>query len=344
MAAGRPTVSVIIPAVDEQADIARCLETIEEQTHPSEEVEVILVDGGSADETVAVASKVAADLHFGSFTVVTNPRRRTSTSLNAGLEVATGDIVVRLDARSRIGPTYVEACVARLQADPAVGVVGGAQVPVPRSDRAPDRGIARALANRVTSGLSRYRRSSTSGPADTVWMGVFRRRELVALGGWDDAIALNEDWDLNARYRADGQVVWFLAEERSGYVPRPNLRRLARQYFAFGRVKGLWWVRGQRPAPRQVALLLAPPAAAGALWLAVRRWGARSLVAVPVVLVAADHLGSREPAPLDERATAAAAVVTYCGSWWIGVIAGAVGELLGVEHEHSVRSPRGDDR
>lgn len=329
----RPTVTVIVPALDEEGDLRGCLEAVAAQTHPAELIDVVVVDGCSTDATVEVAKGAAAELGL-DLRVVSNPRRRTSTSLNVGLAEARGEVLVRLDARSRVQPDYVERCAAVLAARPEVGVVGGRQVPVARSGSLTDRGIARALSNRYSTGFARYRRATEPGPTDTVWMGVFRTRELVELGGWDDDVALNEDWALNRRYRDAGRVVWFEPDLVSGYLPRADLPSLARQHFYFGRVKGLWWVRGTRPEARQVAMLAAPPVAGAALLGLARRRGAGALLAVPVALLAADAVGSDEPAPPAVRGVSAAAIGIYTSAWWLGTVVGAVGEVLGVEHRH----------
>ncbi len=328
----QPSVTVLVPALQEEADIAGCLEAVAAQSYPRDLIDVVLVDGCSTDATVRVAQRTAADLGL-TLKVVENVRRRTSTSLNAGLAVLGGEIVVRLDARSRVQPTYVERCVDVLTERSEVGVVGGRQVPRRRSDRLLDRAIARALSNRYTTGFARYRRATASGPADTVWMGSFRAEELRALGGWDDEIALNEDWALNAAFREAGQVVWFDADLASSYLPRPDLGSLARQYFWFGRVKGMWWARGMRPAPRQLVLLMGPLAGVGALVVGGRRH--RALwCSVPAVLLLADAVGARRPAGPAERIASATAISVYGSSWWAGTVVGAVGEVIGVEHRH----------
>jgi succinoglycan biosynthesis protein ExoA len=331
----RPFVTVIIPALQEADDISECIERIGAQTYPLERVEVIVVDGVSSDATVREASRAAERSLFARFVVVTNPRRRTSTSLNVGLAEARGEIVVRIDARARVQPDYIEVVVDRLVGDPTTGVVGGSQVPTARSGAFVDRSIARGLRNRFATGMSRYRRSTESGAADTVWMGTFRTDELRALGGWDDSVALNEDWELNARYRQAGQVVWYAAELRSRYLPRSTFGRLARQYFSFGRVKGMWWVRGMRPGPRQLVLVLAPVVGAGILGVAIRRLGPKAALVVPVALLVVDAVGAPEPADDGaERLGSAAAMALYTGGWWVGVVVGAAGEALGVEHRH----------
>lgn len=321
-------ISVVVPALDEERDIAGCLAAVAAQD-VDEELEVILVDGCSADRTVEVALAAGTPPPV----VVTNPRRRTSTSLNAGLAVARGDVVVRVDARSRIEPHYVRTCAEVLAERPDVGVVGGAQLAAARSDRAVDAGIARALRNRWATGLSRYRRATRSGPSDTVWMGAFRTDELRALGGWSDEVALNEDYELNERYRRAGMVVWFDARLRSAYLPRATLADLGRQHFRFGRVKGTWWARGTRPSPRQVVLLAAPVAVAGGLAAVARSQGVVGAGALAVAgLAALDTAGTRDPAPPAARAVAAAGTGVIAATWWAGVAVGVVGELAGVEH------------
>lgn len=329
----RPSVTVVIPALDEEADIVGCLDAVASQTYPAELVDVIVVDGCSGDATAEVSRKRAAEIGL-DLQVVENPRRRTSTSLNVGLAVASGDVIVRLDARSRVQPDYVRRCVDLLAERPEVGVVGGRQVPTPRSGAVLDRAIVRALRNRYTTGMARYRRSAEAGPTDTVWMGVFRAEELRALGGWDDNVALNEDWALNRTYRDQGASVWLDPELVSSYLPRPDLQSVARQHFFFGRVKGLWWARGMRPEPRQVAMLVAPPLAGLGLLGLVRRFGGKALLVVPVALLAADAVGSDEPADPAVRTGSAVTIALYTASWWVGSVVGAIGELAGVEHRH----------
>ena len=328
--------TVLVPARNEEADIAGCIDAIGGQDYPAADVQLIVVDAASEDGTRAEVEQAAADHGFGEVLVLDNPARRTSVGLNVGLREARGTYLARVDARSRIPSGYLKACVATMEAHPEIGVVGGAQVAKARSSRPVDVGIAGALRNRLATGMSRYRRGGTSGPSDTVWMGFFRTEELRALGGWADAVALNEDYELNARYRASGRTVWFDATLRSDYLPRTSLPGLARQYFRFGRVKGTWWARGQRPSGRQVALLAAPVAAGAALAGTVRRLGPLPALFVPLLLAGIERAG-RVDCPDERRSPvmASTAIAVLSGSWWVGVVAGFAGELAHVEHEHA---------
>lgn len=333
---GPSGVTVIIPVRNEVADIGGCIDALGSQDLPLADVQLLVVDGASEDGTRDEVLRATARYGFGEVTILDNPARRTSVGLNVGLREASGEFVARVDARSRIEAGYLRSCAATLQRRPDVGVVGGSQLARARSPRPVDVGIAGALRNRLATGMSRYRRSSTSGPSDTVWMGFFRTEELRGLGGWSDAVALNEDYELNARYRAAGRTVWFDASLRSDYLPRTSLAALGRQYFRFGRVKGMWWARGRRPAPRQLVLLAAPFGMGAVVAGAVRRLGPLPAAAVPLLLVAVERTGRTDragegPSPV----MASAAIGVLCSSWWVGVLAGFAGELAHVKHEHA---------
>jgi GT2 family glycosyltransferase len=317
-------VTVVVPMLDEEPDIAGCIRAIAAQRYPRELLELLLVDGGSKDATIP-AARAAADASGIVATVLSNPRRRQSAALNVGLLAAKGDVYIRVDARSRIQQDYVSLVVETIATRPEVGVVGGAQVAIPRGDTTRDRAIARALNNRWTMGGARYRRGAASGFADTVWLGAFRTAELAAIGGWDESLGINEDYDLNERYRTAGRSVWFDARMRSSYLPRPDLRRLHRQYLAFGRAKGSLWVAGRRPRLRHVGLLSAPVLAVAAAVATYRRAGpAPTLLGVCATCAIVDHVGSdRKPASLPDRVAASVTAALVAGSWWAGVVSGA---------------------
>ncbi|HEU4674624.1 MAG TPA: hypothetical protein VFS29_01435, partial [Motilibacteraceae bacterium] len=150
------------------------------------------------------------------------------------------------------------------------------------------------------------------GPADTVYLGVFRRSMLEELGGYDESFVRAQDWELNYRIRSHGGLVWFSPELQVSYRPRRSLSALARQYFHYGRWRrvvmrrhrGSWTPRYLAPPVTLVVVatgtavgatvwrpaLLAPAGyaagvVAGAAWSARgRQLPPRSLAVLPVVL------------------------------------------------------------
>ena len=111
-----------------------------------------------------------------------------------------------------------------------------------------------------------------AGPADTVYLGVYRREAIEQVGGYDETMLIAEDWELNYRIRAAGHLIWFTPELRVTYRPRANLGALAKQHFRYGR----WRRVVARRYPETVnPRYLAPPVAtalnAAGLVLGARR-------------------------------------------------------------------------
>jgi glycosyltransferase involved in cell wall biosynthesis len=317
---GTPVVTVIVPTMNEASDLASCLQCILAQA--DSRVEILIVDGGSTDETVSVARRALAG-SAPSSKVLVNPGGSTPSNLNRGLDAARGDYVCRVDARSHIPDGYIDRCVALLASRPDVIVVGGAQVTLARSASAKDLGIARALNNRFGMGLARYRRGARSGPSDTVYLGCFRTVQLRDVHGWDERFATNQDFELNRRLARLG-TVWFESDLEVGYLPRRGLLPLLRQYHRFGRWKVAYWqMANERPRARQVALLLVPAAGLGVLAVGLgssRRMQARMVATGGVLVAAFELLGSESPSgPLGAHLYSLVASVLVAGGWTSGV-------------------------
>lgn len=324
-----PLVSVVIPARQEADDLPGCLEAVLRQTWPGSSLEVLVVDGGSTDDTAAVARSILAASDVARWEVVANAPGTTPSNLNRGLAAAQGAFVCRVDARSVIPDGYVRTCVAVLQDRPDVAVVGGSQRATARLGSGPvARGIARALRNPYVTGFSRYRRGGPSGPSDTVYLGFFRTADLREAGGWDERFRSNQDFELNRRL-GRSRLVWYESGLVVDYLPRATLRALAAQYRRFGRWKAAAWLEGDVPiSPRQVGLLVAPPIGlAVALWLGwTRPVGAVGGLAVGIVAL---DLAGREAGSVRERAAGLLASALIVGGWWAGTVEQAVRRLAG---------------
>ena len=318
-------VTVLVPARNEADDIAGCIDAIADQDLPLNRMEVIVVDGCSTDGTASIAEG-ALGLHpFAAGVVVSNPAASTPSNLNAGLAVARGAHLCRVDARSRVPRDYVRRCLAVLESRPDVVVVGGAQVATGRTGVV-SAGIARALNNPLGMGLARYRAGRPSGPSDTVYLGAFRTAELRRAGGWDERWPTNQDFELNRRLGRAG-TVWFEAELPVGYVPRPTLVDLVRQYHRFGRWKVRYWRRtGDRPRPRQLVLLaggVVGIAGGGVLVAHALRSPGRFATTVGVGAAAAAAVESRSAGPdggPTARVVSVAASAGVAGGWLSGVL------------------------
>ncbi len=234
MLAGKcPPVSIIIPCYNEEKTIRLLLEAIYQQTYPRQFLEVVIADGGSRDATrerIAEFQCACPDLRV---RVVENPKRIIPSALNTAIRASTGEILVRLDAHSSPVTTYVARCVELLQR-PAGDNVGGVWDIQPGGSGWVARSIAAAAANRLGVGDARYRYTRHAGEVDTVPFGAFYRATWERLGGFDESLLTNEDYEFNTRIRQSGGKVYLDPDIRCTYFARSSLASLAKQYWRYG--------------------------------------------------------------------------------------------------------------
>jgi succinoglycan biosynthesis protein ExoA len=317
-----PDVSVLVVTREEPPDrLRRAVDALGAQTGCGP-LEVLVA--APPDEHRALAD-LAARGAVQAVRLVANPDGGRSAGLNRALHQARAATVVRVDARSVPPADYVARCAARLAANPGIGVVGAIQRPATRDPSAGARGIARALRNPWMLGGAAYRRAGGGGPADTAYLGAFRRHELVALGGYDERLDANEDFDLCARYRAAGRQVWVEPRLEVEYEPRRTHRELWAQYRAFGEAKvGYWRATGARPNRRQ-RVALGGALAAALTGVVVGRRPRRlvtALVATLGVLAVVDHSVDPDERDIGTRVAAIGAYAVFLTGWCCGIVRG----------------------
>jgi len=245
-----PPVSVVVPVLNEERHLAEAVERILAQAYPGE-LEVVLALGPSTDRTDEVAAALAAaDRRV---RTVRNPTGRTPNGLNAAIAASSHPIVVRVDGHGLLAPRYVATAV-RLLRETGAANVGGLMAAEGVSDF--QKAIATAMTSVFGVGGARFHTGGAAGPADTVYLGVFRREVLEQLGGYDESFLRAQDWELNHRIRSAGHLVWFTPELSVTYRPRSTLKALGRQYFHYGRWRRV--VMRQHPATANTRYL-APP-------------------------------------------------------------------------------------
>jgi succinoglycan biosynthesis protein ExoA len=107
-----------------------------------------------------------------------------------------------------------------------------------RGETAFQRAVALAYTTPVGLGGSAFHVGGDEGPAETVYLGVFRRSALERVGLFDETIKRGQDWELNRRLRDTGGTVWFTPKLAVTYRPRSTVERLARQMFSTGLWRG----------------------------------------------------------------------------------------------------------
>lgn len=255
-----PGVSYVMPVLNEVTEVRAAVGSLLDQDYTGP-FEVILALGPSIDGTnELVAEMSAADPRI---RAIDNPVGSTPAGLNVAIRASVHPVVIRVDAHSVLPTDYTRIAVHTLLESGADNVGG-----IMRAEgRTPfERAVALAYGSRVGLGGTPHHVGGTAGPAETAYLGVFRRERLFDVGLFDEGIKRGQDWELNRRLRQTGGTVWFTPELVVTYRPRPSLKRLVRQFVA----TGLWRGELARRFPANNGLrYFVPPAMVAAMALGI---------------------------------------------------------------------------
>nr|WP_160195386.1 glycosyltransferase family 2 protein [Microvirga sp. BSC39] len=226
-----PPISVVVPVLNESAFIERCLRSLIPQLRPECD-EILVVDGGSTDETCEIVRRLQAN-HSG-ISLLHNPKRLQAAALNLGAQLASSssEIIIRADAHADYPLDFIELCATNLLEQNAQSVV----VPMRAEGTTPfQRAIAFAQNSRIGNGGSAHRRSSSASRfVDHGHHAAFDRRTFLSLSGYNEKFTHNEDAEYDYRLTCSGGRIWMCSEACITYFPRKSWRALARQYFNHG--------------------------------------------------------------------------------------------------------------
>ncbi|MEV8345976.1 glycosyltransferase family 2 protein [Streptomyces niveus] len=234
MPAQPPAVSVIMPVLNEERHLRNSVRHILEQEYDGE-MEVVIALGPSTDRTDEIAAELVretADSARARVQTVPNPTGRTPAALNAAIKASKHPVVVRVDGHGMLSPNYISTAV-RLLEETGAQNVGGIMNAEGENDW--EHAVAAAMTSKIGVGNAAFHTGGKAGPAETVYLGVFRRAALEQQGGYNEEFIRAQDWELNFRIREAGGQIWFSPELRVQYRPRPSVRELAKQYRNYGR-------------------------------------------------------------------------------------------------------------
>ena len=221
------SVAYVMPVRNDAHYLRLAVESIIAQDNPPK-TEIVLSVGPSTDNSREIADELAREYGL---KVVDNPQGNTPAALNLALLATDADIVVRVDAHSELEPGYARAAAAIMEKTNASNV-GGIMVAKGRTSL--QKAVAWAYGNFVGLGGGPIHTGGQAGPADTVYLGVFRRLDVLEIGGFNERLIRGQDWELNARLRETGHTVWFDPSLRVGYYPRRDIASLIRQFYSTG--------------------------------------------------------------------------------------------------------------
>ena len=233
-------VAVVIPTLNEEKFIARCLDSVIAQSYPFADMDVMVVDGGSKDRTKDIVEEYKRK--YQNIRFLNNPGRIQSIAFNIGVHSSDAPYIVRLDAHATYNHRYIEKCIEKFSANAEelgcapefVGNVGGVCSIRPQHSGLIAESSAILNQSRFGIGGAAFRVGAPAGFVDTVPFGCFPRKVLEKVGGMREDLPRGEDNEFNSRIRKAGYKIYLDPKIVCSYFSRDTLRTNMKQMYANG--------------------------------------------------------------------------------------------------------------
>ncbi|SDT85534.1 glycosyltransferase [Desulfobacula phenolica] len=233
-------ISIVIPCLNEAENILSCIYSLINQGYSKGEFEVLVVDGGSTDNTRSIVEGVSKNHSNVRFILET--KKGTAAGRNAGIKFSRYDYIALIDADCKAPHDWLGILVEYFQksqkSDPDVVAVGGTNIP---SDGASDfvKSIGVAMDSFPGSFSSvQGRRFKHALFVDSLanLNALYKKKNIVEIGYYDESLASEaEDADLNYRLKQTGAKFLFVPESYVWHKMRPNPEQWLKNMFRYGR-------------------------------------------------------------------------------------------------------------
>ena len=227
-----PNISIIIPILNEEKYIAKCLDSIIDSDFDKEKMEVLLVDGGSSDKTVEIIKSYQKKYPF--FKLLHNQKKIVPVAMNIGIKNAKGKYIIRLDAHSSYPKDYFSKLIywhKKLNADN----VGGVVVTEVKNKTLTSNAIKNVLSDRLGVGSAFRSGVKEIKEVDTVPFGCYKKEIFNKVGLYDERLVRNQDIELNKRIKKAGGKIYLVPEIKCTYYARETFKDLAKNNFLNGK-------------------------------------------------------------------------------------------------------------
>jgi glycosyltransferase involved in cell wall biosynthesis len=252
----RPVIAVVATVLNEGESIRRLLESLVAQTCQPDEI--VIVDGGSRDQTVAILHEYTDRLPL---RVLVAPGANISAGRNRAIEAARADVIAVTDAGVVLPPEWLAQIVRPLLEDPAIEVSAGFFRPDVHTV------FEAAMGATVLPAVDEIDPATFLPSSRSV---AFRKSAWEAVGGYPEWLDYCEDLIFDLRLKAISAPFAFAPEAVVLFRPRRSLRAFFWQYYYYARGDGKADLWRKRHAIRYGTYFLAAPLIALLGWRAHR--------------------------------------------------------------------------
>ena len=233
-------VSIVIPCLNEEANIEACLNSLVTQDYAPEKYEVIVVDGGSRDRTQNRVRNIQEQ--YPNVRLLQGPQKTTSVGRNTGIKASRFDYVALIDADCEAPPGWLKTLVKNYQTakkqDDQVIAVGGANIPPHGThDFVKAIGIALdAYLGSFNSVQGRQFQEPVDVPSLATVNALYEKEKIREIGYFDESLGAEaEDADLNYRLRLGHYKLRFVPDSVVWHKMRSTPAKWLKNMFRYGK-------------------------------------------------------------------------------------------------------------
>ncbi len=230
-------ITIGVVAYNEGNNLPSLLQDIEAQSYPHENIEVVLADSMSTDDTRKVMQewqKKNKDT-FLDIKIIENPGKIQSCGWNAVIDTFMTEALIRIDAHSSIPADFVEKNVKALSEGEFV--TGGVRPNIVEGDSAWQQVLLLAESSMFGSSIADFRRIEKKAYVKSFFHGAYRREVFEKAGKFREDLGRTEDNEFHYRIRQNGFKLCMVPGIVSYQRIRPSLRKMCRQKYGNG-----YWV------------------------------------------------------------------------------------------------------